>query len=118
MRAVIAWAVVAIVMFALFPVVYGREDKCTSAETAFMIAKRSTVDREGLRIEQQPDFPWETPDAVRYEGSCTHRVTSWFERTDDGAKHRIAYVATVRYDPIMNRWSLQDWSQTGDTVQR
>lgn len=118
MRAVIAWGLVALFMFVMFPFVYGRENKCTSAETAFMIAKRFTVDREGLRIEDQPDFPWKTPEAVQYQGTCTHRVTSWFERVTGGDKHRFDYAATVRYDPIMNKWSLVDWTQTGDTVVR
>jgi hypothetical protein len=118
MRAVIAWGLVALVMFALFPVVYGRENKCTSAETAFMIAKRFTVGRESLSIDDQPDFPWETPDVVQYQGSCMHRVTSWFDRVRDGQKHRIAYAATVQYDPVFNAWSLVDWTQTGDVVIR
>lgn len=116
MRAVIAWGLVALVMLVLFSLVYAREDKCTSTETAFMVAKRFTVDRESLSLADQPDFPWETPEAVQYRGSCTHRVTSYFERVSNGAKHRIDYAATVRFDPIFNTWSLEDWTQAGDSL--
>lgn len=118
MRAVLAWTLVAAFMAVMFPIVHGRENKCTSTESAFMLAKRFTVDREALTIDDQPDFPWDTPETVQYRGACRHEVRSWFDRVTNGEKHRHAYTATMRYDPLMNTWSLVDWTQTGDTVVR
>jgi hypothetical protein len=116
MRVVLAWGAVAALMFALFPLVYGRENKCTSASTAFMLAKRFTVERNALSIDDQPDFPWDRPGAVLYQGDCTHRVSSWFDRVANGERQRTAYVATVRYDPPMNRWTLLDWAEAGEAA--
>ncbi len=100
-------------LFAVLPLAIAREDKCTNGETAYMIAKRFTSDRVGLRIEDEPGFPWFNAAMTDYRGGCSHEVRSWFERKEGAERQRTDYTARVRYDLIMNQWSLESWSETG-----
>jgi hypothetical protein len=102
-------------LFAVLPVALAREDKCTNTETAYMIAKRFTAEREGLSKQDDPDFPWLNPAMVAYRGSCTHDILSFFERRAGTAPGRTDYTARVHYDVLMNRWSLEDWQVRGDS---
>jgi hypothetical protein len=100
-------------LFAVLPVALAREDKCKNSETAYMIAKRFTAEREGLSKQDDPDFPWLSQAKVEYRGSCTHDVLSYFERRAGTARGRTDYIARVHYDVLMNRWSLDDWQVRG-----
>ena len=102
-------------LFAFLPIAIAREDKCTNVETAYMIAKRMTVEHEALEKKDEPDFPWIDPAMASYEGGCTHLVRSFFDRKDGEGRQRTSYTARVHYDVIMNRWSLEDWQATGKT---
>ncbi|BCJ91363.1 hypothetical protein IZ6_20980 [Terrihabitans soli] len=100
-------------LFAVLPVALAREDKCTSGETAYMIAKRFVSERTGLTEKDDPDFPWMQASMVSYLGSCTHDIHSFFDRGARDARIRTGYAARVHYDVLMNHWSLEQFEARG-----
>jgi hypothetical protein len=96
-------------LFAFLPIAIARENKCTSGDTAFMIAKRFTTEQMVLVKEDEPDFPWMESSMTHYLSGCTHEVQSWFDRKAGEGRERVSYTARVHYDVFNNHWDIETW---------